>query len=266
MVIKILVLAVIFYIGVCAFMFFRQERLLFPAHLAPASPDENYTSFKTDDQFLLETKIFRATANANKTPLLILFTGNAQNAILAGEGIWKGFEENINLATMNYRNYGNSEGQPTEKNIFKDAVAFTKFIKSEYPSEKVYLMGISLGTGIASYVASQIDVDGVILMTPYDSIVNVGQAQYPFLPVKFLIKHPFDTTLHIQNVQAPVAIMRAGNDKVILSERTNNLVNFVPNLAYDHTVPNMEHTEILEPQNRKLLISELKKAFQALTK
>lgn len=266
MVIKILVLAVIFYIGICAFMFFRQERLLFPSHFAPASVDQNYTTLKMDDGTTLETKIFQAVNNTSKTPMLILFTGNAQNAILAADGIWKGFEENINLATVNYRSYGNSEGQPSEENMFKDALAFTKFIKSEHPSETVYLMGISLGTGVASYVASQIDVDGVILMTPYDSIKNVAKAQYPFLPVEWLIKHSFDTTVHIQNVQAPVAIMRAGDDKVILNERTTNLTKFVPNLAYDHTVPDMEHTEILELHNRKLLISELKKAFQALTK
>lgn len=265
MVIKVLVLAVIFYVGICAFMFFRQERLLFPAHLAPASVDQNYTTFKTEDSVLLETKVFPSETENNKS-MVILFSGNAQNAILAGDGIWKGFEKNINLATMNFRNYGYSQGMPTEKNIFKDAVAFTKFIKSEYPAEKIYLMGISLGTGVASYVASQIDVDGVILMTPYDSIKNVAKAQYPFLPIEWLIKHPFDTTIHIQSVKAPVAIIRAGDDRVILSERTDNLVKYIPNLVYDYSVPNMEHTEILEPQNRNLLVSELKKAFQTLKK
>jgi pimeloyl-ACP methyl ester carboxylesterase len=199
-------------------------------------------------------------------PLVIVFTGNAQNAILTSEVIWKGFGKNMHVATMNYRSYGHSEGSPTEGNLFADALAFTQHMKDTYKSAEVYLLGISLGTGVAGYVASKEAVDGLILMTPYDSIANVGKGQYPFLPVNYLIQHKFETTKHIKILQAPVAIIRAGNDRVILNKRTDNLIKYITNLVHDVTVPNMEHTGILEPANRKTLKETLQKALISIQK
>tara|TARA_Y100000296_G_scaffold31032_1_gene35989 strand:- start:9529 stop:10323 length:795 start_codon:yes stop_codon:yes gene_type:complete len=260
---KVLVLSVIFYIGICAFMFFRQEQLLFPAHFAPKSPSENFATFKTADGTLLESKTF--LSKNKKAPNLVLFAGNAQNALLAAEVIWNSFNQRLNVYTINYRSYGNSQGKPTEENIFADSLAFTHHIAENYNNNApVYLMGISLGTGVASYVASQKKVDGLILMTPFDSIEKVAAGQYPFLPVKYLIKHRFDSAYHIQTVQAPVAIIRAGEDEVIAKSRTDALVEHIPNLAHDYTVPAMAHTEVLENRNHDLLQKVVLKAYQAI--
>ncbi|MFT7144100.1 MAG: alpha-beta hydrolase superfamily lysophospholipase [Alphaproteobacteria bacterium] len=261
---KYIVLAVIFYISICAFMYFRQIRLIFPAHFAPASVEPDFIPFITSDGTKLESKTLLSD-NAT-APVIILFTGNAQNATSVIDVIFEGFEKNVNISTVNYRSFGYSEGTPSEEFLFSDALEFTKHAKKSFPNKKVHLMGISLGTGVASYTASKENVDGLILFTPYDSIESVAKSDYPWLPVSYLLKNKFNSVQHLQSVKAPIAIYRAGQDEVISKKHTDALANAAKNLAYYKTVEGMKHTQILDPSQNKKLKETLKEAMQSLEK
>ena len=260
---KAIVLGVIFYIGICAFMFFRQSELLFPSYFAPKSIDPEFKTFTAEDGTKLETKSF---AGSKSDDVIVLFTGNAQNSTLVGGIIFKSFDKEISIETINYRSYGNSEGKPNEENLFADSLAFTKHVQKKHAGKKLYLMGVSLGTGVASYISSKIDVDGLILKTPYDSIRNVAKGNYPFLPVDLLLLNPFESVQYLKENKAPIAVIRVELDEVILPERTQAMVEQTKNIVHDHTEAGMRHTQLLNDPYRNKLKNILKVALKALKK
>ncbi len=93
---------------------------------------------------------------------------------------------------VNYRGYGLSEGQPSETKLYRDALALYDRAtrRPDIDSGRVIVMGRSLGTGVATYLASQRPVAGVVLISPYDSLVQVAREAYPFLPVNLLAPTP----------------------------------------------------------------------------
>ena len=132
-------------------------------------------------------------AGREPAPLLIYFGGNAEEAswVLSELAHIPGWSALV----VNYRGYGQSEGAPSERALFADALAlYDQAIKRlDIEPHRVVAMGRSLGTGVATYLASQRPIAAVILVSPYDSLVSIAQRAYPFLPVRLLLKHRFDS-------------------------------------------------------------------------
>ena len=99
------------------------------------------------------------------------------------------------MLLMNYRGYGHSEGRPSEARLFGDAVRLYDWAASRagVDARRIVGMGRSLGSGVAIYLATQRTLAGLVLATPFDSITAVAQRHYPFLPVRWLLRHPFDS-------------------------------------------------------------------------
>ena len=85
-------------------------------------------------------------------------------------------------------------------------------------------MGRSLGTGVAVYLAQNRAVEGVILVTPYDSLTSVSQEKFPFLPVSFLLKHKFDSGSRAPSIAAPLLALAAKDDTIIPPLHAKRLV------------------------------------------
>jgi pimeloyl-ACP methyl ester carboxylesterase len=79
----------------------------------------------------------------------------------------------------------------------------------------MFLFGRSLGSGVAVQLAAARPVDGLILVAPFDSMVEVGAHHYPFLPVRWLLKHRFESIRHAPAIAAPLLCLVAGRDEVI---------------------------------------------------
>jgi pimeloyl-ACP methyl ester carboxylesterase len=79
----------------------------------------------------------------------------------------------------------------------------------------VVLLGRSLGSGVAVHVASQRQVRGVILVTPFDSIAGVARRHYPFLPVRLLLRHRFDSLALAPDISVPALFLVSGQDRLI---------------------------------------------------
>ncbi|MCW8885393.1 MAG: alpha/beta hydrolase [Motiliproteus sp.] len=116
--------------------------------------------------------------------------------------------------------YGDSQGRPSEKALKADALKIYDDILARHnvAPEKVIVMGRSLGTGVATYVASQRQVAGVVLVTGYDSLVAVAASHYPFLPVRWLLHHRFESATLASEIPAPLLNLVAGQDRVVPAE------------------------------------------------
>ena len=207
-------------LGFPVLIYFLQERLIFfPQPLAQDPLKANTgaaieeVSLVTADQVRLHGWLLKASARQTPAPLLIYFGGNAEEVswLTSTAGLYAGWS----LLIVNYRGYGRSEGKPGEAELFADALQIYDFAASRAQGGRVALMGRSLGSGVAVYLAAQRPVAGVILVSPYDSVESVARGIYPYLPIGLMLKHRFDSLSRAPGIKVPLLCLVASGDRVI---------------------------------------------------
>lgn len=258
---KFLILGLVFvYLCVVVYIYITQDEKVFQPNLIenrePISlKNVENLSFEVKKNIVLDGVYKKA--NKENAPLLIYFGGNADDAtrILLHAKSLKEFD----IVSFNYRGYVRSEGKPSEKAIFSDALKiYDKFAKNK----NAIVMGRSLGTGVATYLASRRPIKGVILITPYDSIASIGQKIYPYLPVYFLSKHKFESIKYILDVKAPVGLIEVVNDETIPKYHFDKLRDKVVNLALHVELKNTTHAEVLTHPDFEKSINDIIKSFK----
>ena len=123
---------------------------------------------------------------------------------------------NVNFLIIAWRGFSGNVGKPNEVGLYNDAASAIKWLKSKGVTEKnIILYGESLGTGVAVEVAQNKNYAGVILESPFTSMVNIGKKHYPFFPVSLLLKDKFESYKKINNIFVPVLIMHGKVDKIV---------------------------------------------------
>lgn len=159
--------------------------------------------------------------NGGQPKALIYYGGNAEN-IEGNIPFFKAVLPDYTVYLIPYRGYGNSTGEPTEQALYSDAVEIFKRVKDNH--ESVSLMGRSLGSGVATYVAANRPVDRLILVTPFDSIENVAKEHYWMVPVSLFIKDSYRSVSRVKDITAKTYIFIAENDRIIPRKRTDQLI------------------------------------------
>ena len=99
---------------------------------------------------------------------------------------------NVNFLIIAWRGFSGNKGKPNELGLYRDAESAIKWLQLKGVIEKnIILYGESLGTAVAVEVAQNKSYGGIILESPFTSMVNIGKKYYPFFPVRFLIKDKF---------------------------------------------------------------------------
>lgn len=207
------------------FMYLRQEAFLFfpptARHDAHGYPNVVDYQLQQDNVTL---RGWLVNPGLVREKLLLYYGGN-------GEDIFHTIEEltDINAASLlvAYRGYGPSDGRPTEADLFADALAVIDDLQRRYAPRQIFLIGRSLGSGVACYAAAKRKIDGAVLVTPYDSIVNIAASSYPWLPVGLLLKHRFDSLRLVAQMSCPLLIIYGGQDQVVPNARTENLLKHI---------------------------------------
>jgi len=123
---------------------------------------------------------------------------------------------NINFLIIAWRGFSANPGKPNEKGLYEDAESAVRWLKSlGVPEEDIIIYGESLGTGIALEIAQNKNFSGVILESPFTSMIDVGKDKYPYLPVRFLLKDKYESNKKIKNIKCPILIMHGKVDKVV---------------------------------------------------
>ena len=152
-------------------------------------------------------------------PLVIYFGGNAEEVSwMLDEAAAR--TPGVGWLLIDYRGYGSSGGAPSEGALVADALQWFDHVK---PGGKVYVFGRSLGSGVAVQLAAQRALAGVILVAPFDSLVEVGKRHYPFLPVGWMLKHRFDSVALAPKITAPLLCVVAMDDEIIPMEHAKRL-------------------------------------------
>ena len=204
-------------------------------------------SLKISNEIKLSGVYKKATKPS--TQLIIYFGGNSDDAtkfLLHVKDL-----EDFDIIAFNYRGFVKSSGRPSQKALFEDALRiYDKFAKGK----KVIVIGRSLGTGVATYLASKRAVKNIVLITPYDSIENLSKRNYPYLFVSVILKHKFNSLKYIKDLNTPVSIIEVVNDKTIPKQSLDNLTNNIKNLALHVKLKDTTHGDVLNhPDFEKIL-------------
>ena len=160
--------------------------------------------------------------NKGNSKALMYFGGNGEAVVSNANELSTNFSD-VTTYLINYRGYGGSTGEPTESGIYQDALAVYDQIKESHTH--ISLVGRSLGSGVATYLAANRAIEKVALITPYDSILSVAKNKFYLFPVKFLLKDHYDSQSRAKNIESEILVIAAQYDEVIPMSHTQSLVD-----------------------------------------
>lgn len=122
----------------------------------------------------------------------------------------------LGVMLLSYRGYGASEGKPSEQGLYHDARAALNFLTAQKISTKcIVLLGESLGTGVATQMATESPIGAVILQSPYTSIVDVAKKHYFFFPANLLLHDRYESITKVARINAPTLLIHGLDDRLI---------------------------------------------------
>ena len=134
---------------------------------------------------------------------------------------------------LEYPGYGQREGKPTQKNLNAVALQAYQILVQKYGADKITLLGESLGSGVASYLASQQPAPArVVLVVPYDDITDVAQEALPWLPAKLIMLDRWNNIEALSKYSGKIYIFGARNDTLIPVHHARNLAQKFPHAHY----------------------------------
>jgi pimeloyl-ACP methyl ester carboxylesterase len=156
------------------------------------------------------------------SPLVLYFGGNAED-VSSMLGRAARDAPGTGWLLVDYRGYGSSAGTPSEQALSADAIEWFDHARRRLEAKSIVVIGRSLGSGVAVQLAAARAVDGVVLVTPFDSLTNVARHHYPYLPVSWMLKHPFDSLIRAPSIAAPLLCLVAERDQVIPTVHSRRL-------------------------------------------
>ena len=211
-----IILILVVYLLFTALVYFGQERLLFYPRASIPGVEKRYHDYAVSFE-TVETQLhgWFFPASEPGRPALIYYGGNGQE--LSGSIDDIRALGDYNHVIVNYRGYGRSTGSPGEKALKSDALFILDSLEAQgkISVANSFILGRSLGSGIAAHVAAHRKTNGLILVSPFDSIEAIASDMYFFLPVRWLIRHPFRTVDYIGQIDVPTLIIKAQSDQVV---------------------------------------------------
>ena len=160
-----------------------------------------------------------------------------------------------------WRGFSGNKGKPNEKGLYEDAESAIRWLKTKGINEKnIIIYGESLGTGVAVEIAQNKNYAGVILESPFTSMINMGKKYYPFFPVSFLLKDKFESHKKINNIFVPILIIHGEVDKIVPYAMGKKMFKLANEPKFFHS---QEYGDHMVEYDEKLL-SALKLFIQSL--
>ncbi|HJR83633.1 MAG TPA: alpha/beta hydrolase [Sphingomicrobium sp.] len=229
-------------------MSWSQDDIIFPTHMVgapgPLPPGAERLQVKTPDgETLHGVRVPPAGPASGPTTLILGFGGNAWNGEDVASYLHELFPQS-NVVAFHYRGYRPSTGKPSAKALLEDApLVFDAAVERVKP-DRTFVVGFSIGSGVAASLAKRRSPAGLILVTPFDSLKKVASDAYPWLPVGLLFQHEIDSAGALDGSAVPVAIIGAEVDEIVPAARTEALRAKVPNLVFERTIDGAGHNDL----------------------
>jgi pimeloyl-ACP methyl ester carboxylesterase len=242
--------AVIAYLGLCGTLFIFQRSLIYFPQPASAKSDETFALPIATPHVLVSTR------PSDQSRALIYFGGNSEDVSATMPALSTTFPDR-GIYLLHYRGYGGSSGTPSEAGLFQDGLALFDVVAKKH--SKIDVVGRSLGSGIAVYIASRRPVTKLVLVTPYDSIEELAARQFPYVPVRWILIDKFESWRFAPQITSPTLIVAAERDQIVPRASTDLLRSrFRSGIVSFRVVPGTTHNTICDnPEYLRLLESTL---------
>jgi uncharacterized protein len=245
------------YLFLVALLALAQTWLIFPSWMVPSlqaelPPDAERVTLQVETGDLVGLRLPPAGGD-HRT--LIAFGGNAWNADALALYLRSIFPER-EIVAFHYRGYGPSAGRTSAAALLKDALAIHDAIAAARNEPRIIAIGLSIGAGPAAHLAAERPLDGLVLITPFDTLRALARQHYPWVPVGALLRHEMDVAGALSRTTAPVAIITAARDTIIPAERSAAVRNAARNLVLDRSLNGLDHNDIYGTQHFEDVLRE----------
>lgn len=259
------ILAFIFgslYFIIIGLLYFNQESLFFHANKLDKNHQFSFlekhqeVTIKTSDNINLHGLLFKAE---NTKGLVFYLHGNAGNV-----DVWGNIAENYtnlgyDIFILDYRGFGKSEGEITsEEQLFSDISSAYNQLKKQYNEQNIIITGYSIGSGMATYLASKNNPKSLILQAPYYCLEDLATEKFPIVP-DFVVKYKIPTFEYIKKVKSPIYIFHGYDDMVIPYDNALKLKSL---LKPKDKLVSLENQGHLGVNDNEEFLSELKEILK----
>lgn len=265
------------YLGFVILLFSFQERIIFPGHNRQGKPDTIVGDPPPGLRIVNlsrpgEQKIVaihadaldshrRSFADPASRPWLIYFYGNA---MCSNDTIDREVEMfrrmGTNVIVPDYPGFGMSGGVPGETGCSLAATRCYQYIKDFQKKNRkpngragaIVVAGWSLGGAVATDLASRVEVDGVIALSSFTSMVEMSRRNFPLIPARLLLKHRFDSLSKIKTIDAPILLVHGESDPFIPASMSAKLERAARGEVRRITIAGAGHNDVFEIGGEKL--------------
>ena len=180
-------------------------------------------------------------------PVLVYFHGNAGHIGERDYKVRDMVEAGYGVLLATYRYNAGAGGKGSERALLADARRAIEFVKKHSIAEqRIVLYGESLGSGVAVAMATEHDVAGLVLESPYSSIADVAHSRYWFALAKWLLRDRFDSVARIGKVRAPILLLHGHADRTIPIRFAEKLYDAAPEPKEAHFYPDGGHVDLFD--------------------
>lgn len=244
------------YMGLCGYMYARQRDLVYHPQETRVGAEQTDFALANDGVTLRGWIV-----NPGRKRALVYFGGNSEPVQVHRAQFARWFPRHT-VYLVAYRGFGASDGQPSEDNLVSDALVLFDHVRVRHPGFGVDVIGYSLGSGVAAHVAAKRRVRRLALITPYDTLADIGQVHYRWLPMRWLARERYDSIANLSRRTGPTLIVRAGRDAVIPAANTQRLIDALPRRPRVLELPCAEHGSVATARG---FAGTLKRFFAAHT-
>ena len=218
-ILSIVGLVVLIYLTITFVLYYSQRSLLYHPTENNYSGDKltvpiDKVRIKTNDNIELLSWYHDKDIQNYKT--ILFLHGNAGSLENRIHKINHFNEMEINFLIISWRGFSGNEGKPTEEGLYKDAKSAVKWlINKGVKKENIIIYGESLGTGVATEISQNDNFAGIILESPFTSMVAAGKSKYPIFPIGLLLKDKYESDKKIKNIKSPVLVMHGEADTIV---------------------------------------------------
>ena len=216
------------YLLLCAGLYFGQDQILFkPKKL---SEDHQFPSGQEVEIPVAEGISLNCLSvkEPNSKGVILYLHGNKGSIRRCLRQAQTMSGNKYDLFLVDYRGYGKSDGHIfSEAQLFKDVQIVYDYLKKQYREDQIQIVGYSLGSGMASWLAANNSPKRLVLVAPYVSFIDLKNHYIPFVP-NFLVKFPLNNKAHLATVKCPVTLFHGTNDEVIPFVSSKELVQVDP--------------------------------------
>jgi pimeloyl-ACP methyl ester carboxylesterase len=234
---SLLSIALVLYAGACIALFAFQRSLIY-------FPQPRAFGGTADTQILKAAGAdLVVSVRPHSGPKALLYFGGNAEDVSASLTLFASALPDHAIYMLHYRGYGGSSGKPSEASLHADALALFDKVRPDHPD--IALVGRSLGSGVATRLASERPATRLILVTPYDSIQEMAVQQFPYFPIRWLLTDKFESWRYAPAVRVPTLLLQAAHDEVIPAASTARLhAAFAGGVASRIVIPGAGHNTI----------------------